>query len=805
MNNTKENTRARYDTHALSVLEFSKALEIISGFADSGDGKKAVLEIMPENNPAKARKKLAESSEMMNAIRFDEVPPSIPLRDTGEAIKSLKIPGNMLDISDIAALADNLEIAGDINNYYGDRRVKYPGIWEIAENVSIHTDIVRRIRKAITPNLEIADDASPALLEIRRKIQRTLNNLRRTVEKTLASLPDEIVSERIVTLRDGRFVIPIRDNMKKSVPGAVHDRSQTGRTLFIEPLDTIEGNNQVRELELEEKAEIFRILSGLTQSLAGISPELESNQTILARLDTIAAKARFGVRLDCSIPEISDDHELYIRKGRHPLLDWRFRKQNDGSKVVPLDIRMGGNAKTMVITGPNAGGKTVALKTLALIMLLGLSGIPVPASPDSVIYAPEGFFADIGDEQSIEDDLSTFSSHMKNIVKILTNARPGTLVILDELGGGTNPSDGEAIALAVLKKLTSAGAITLATTHHDGLKVYAHETEGVVNASMEFDNSNLRPTFVFKTGIPGSSYAFEIASRMGMPEEVMHEAENLAGTERKSLEGLITEMEEQHRLAVQERKAAEEERDMLEKVRKEYEKNTEEFSTRKKELLSAALEESKKIISETNKNIEAVIKTIKDSGATHSVIIEAKETLKNLAAETEKKADEISEKKLSRKNLVILKLVKGMVVRHDSFGSDAVVEEVLDGGNRARIRVGQSKAAIIVDSKELTLSENPVKIKPQRINISVSTQAPSSNEIDLRGMTFDEAGDALESFLPSVRNAGFETAHIIHGKGSGALRMKIGHYLSKNSIVDSWRIGNWNEGSAGVTVVTFKK
>jgi len=794
-----------YNPHTLQVLEFDRVREIITALADSEEGRSGITRIIPCKDPDTVRALLTEVDEIMQALHFDDPLPGMSLHNIRDMFPRLKVKGNILAVEEIVAVTDNLELAHDIKSYFEQKAEKYPVISNISGEITPHGELVRHIRKVITPDNEIADDATPKLLSIRRNLKKTRNSLRKTVDKILSELPDEVISERTVTIRDSRYVIPVRDSMKKKMPGAVHDRSQTGKTLFIEPLATIEGNNQVRELELAEQVEIMRILADLTEGIASVLDDIEHNQDVLVRLDMIIAKARFGVRVEGTIPKINDEPLLSIKNGRHPLLDWKYRKSAEGETVVPLNMEIGSSYRTMVITGPNAGGKTVAIKTAGLLTMMALSGMPVPAGEDTAVFAPSGFYADIGDEQSIENDLSTFSSHIKQIVTILKEAGPETLILMDELGGGTNPSDGEAIALAVLKKLTGAGAITLATTHHDGIKAFAYETDGVVNASMEFDNENLRPTFVLRTGIPGSSYAFEIAGRMGMPEEILKDAESLAGGEKKTLEGLISEMEEHARQADMERKSAISERLEMETAKKKLETEMENLTARKREILSEALAESQEIVESTNRRIESIIKSLREKKASRESILAAKADFKETVSILKEKASRIPPKKVKKKSKPVVKIKNGMSVWIESIGTDAVVEEVLDGGEKARIRAGKSKATIIVNRKDLSLSEAPKKKKRQNIIVNVHSSKPSSQEINLRGMTFDDARDALEIFLDNLHASGFETAHIIHGKGTGALRNKIGKYLEKHEYVESWRLGNWNEGSFGVTVVTLKR
>ena len=799
------NQKQLYNDHALRVLEFGRVREIVASFAQSSEGRNNLFEILPCNNIGTVREQLSEVSESMDALNFDDPLPAVDIQDIRKTLPLLRVEGYNIGIEAAANVAGNLEVASAVKEYFQKRETKYPCIFEIINGLEAHEEIFREIRKAITPDLEIADNASPELRSIRRKLNQAKSVLRDLVEKTLNNLPDDIVSERVVTLRNGRFVIPVRDAKKKNVPGTVQDRSQTGRTLFIEPLASIEANNQVRELELAEQVEIERILIYLSGRIALIADDLKQNQNILVRLDIIFAKARYGVFVNGIIPAINDKPEMSIRKGRHPLLDWKFRKTDNSGSVVPLDITIGGPTVTVIVTGPNAGGKTVTLKTVGLLIVMALSGLPIPAGPDTSVFAPSGIFADIGDEQSIEDDLSTFSSHMKNMVTILNEAEAGSLVLLDELGGATNPADGEAISLAVLKKLTGKRALTLATTHLEGLKVFAYDTDGVINASMEFDRDNLRPTFMLRMGIPGSSYAFEIAARMGIPDDVLAQAEAIAGGERKSLEGLITEMEEHVRKADEERKFAEIERLKLERIRNDYESKLQVFNEKKQELINEAVTESRAIIADANRSVELAVKEIKEEKAARDSILKAKSLIREQEQKIETTASRIPKKKKERTRKPVTELKKDQAVWVESLKSDAVVEAVLDSGRKARIRIGSSKASLVVNAQDLSQSDTQQTKTKQVVKVNVRSNTVETQEIDLRGQIFDDASAELEIFLDRLHMAGIETAHIIHGKGSGALRKKISTYLENHPFVESQRLGNWNEGSFGVTIAKLKK
>ncbi len=803
--NKEKKTSYKYNSHALEVLEFDRILDIVASLADSGSAQETIRGLVPVTDISIVRERLEETGEVMRAIQFDDALPGISLHDMSKVYPLLKISGYNLGIEIIADMADNFETARHLYSYAEDRSEKYPRFWNIVENVATFESLENRIRNTITPSLEIADNASPALRQIRRKLERARDSLRNLVDKALASIADDVVAERLVTIRNNRFVIPVRDSMKNKVPGAVHDRSQSGRTLFIEPLASIEGNNELIELEMAEQAEIIRILTELSAEIAEHRIEIEKNQAILVRCGVIKAKARYGAAVNAVIPEIEDRPVIAIKNGRHPLLQWKLKKQDNGDNVVPLDLILGGDSRTVVVTGPNAGGKTVALKTVGLMTVMGLCGIPLPADSGTSICVPTDIFADIGDEQSVENDLSTFSSHMQQIVTVLKEAAPGALVLFDELGGGTNPADGEAIALAVLKRLTDLGALTVATTHHDGLKVFAHESEGVINASMEFDNERLMPTFRLRTGVPGSSYAFEIAARFGMPEEVLQDAISLAGSERKSLEGLIAKLEDQVRIAEDARRDAEKSRLEMEKLRSDYKQKRDDISERRRELIDDAVLESKKVLEDVNRRIELSVKNIKENNASKEAIKSAQEEVGKLKEQVVKASRRAKPKAKQDKREKAKNPEPGMTVWSDSLASAAEIVEMLDGGSKARVRIGTSKATVVVKTNSLFEHHEKTEKKKQVVRVNVSSSRVDSNEVDLRGMTFDEAKDELEMFFDRLRMTNLDTAHVIHGKGTGALRKKISVFLDKHPQVMEHRLGAWNEGSYGVTIVTLKR
>ncbi len=793
-----------YNAHTLRVLEFEAVREIVASFADSAEGRARIRELEPARDAVRARALLAEAGECLDAVRFDEPLPAIPAPDIRDLFPRLGIQGAVLEIEEITNVAASLEIVTNCAAYFKTRKEKYSRLASLAAELEPQDELVRVIRRAITPDGEISDEASPELRSIRRRLNRARSGLREMIEKKLNGLSDTIVSERTITIRDGRFVIPVRENMKRQVPGAVHDHSQTGRTLFIEPLEAIEGNNEIRELELAEREEIYRILADLSARIGAVAEMLEQNHEILIRLDTIFSRGRYGAAAQGSIPVLGDEPFMHILQGRHPRLDWKLRAKGSSDGVVPLDLKIGGETHTMIITGPNAGGKTVALKTVGTLVLMALAGIPIPAGPDTVLYAPPELFADIGDEQSVVDDLSTYSSHMTNIVSILRNAVPGSLVLLDELGGATNPADGEAIALAILRKLASLKAMTLATSHLDRLKLYAYETPGVMNASMEFDTSLHRPTFRLSTGVPGSSYAFEIAARLNMPPEVLEDAEALAGGERKSMAGLIAELEEHVLQARKEHEAALTEHREAASSREKYEQKLADFNVRKNDIIAGALDESKRIVSGTNKRIESAIRELREKGASREAILEAKTTVRETTADLEKQAVRVKTRKPESDREPIAVLHPGQAVWIPSMGAEGVVEEVLSDGTKARVRAGKGTAALIIDRRNLE-SSRAVKQEEQTVIISTSTAPVDFLELDVRGKTFDEAQEEIETFLFQLRSSGEHTARIIHGKGTGALRKKISTYLNRHEAVAEYRLGNWNEGSFGVTVVTLKE
>jgi DNA mismatch repair protein MutS2 len=613
----------------------------------------------------------------------------------------------------------------------------------------------------------------------------------------------EYVQEEIITIRNGRMVIPVKDEHKNKVKGFIHDQSSSGFTVFIEPLETFEINNEIHSLRIEEQKEIEKILRELTDEVRKKVNEAESNFSALLEIDINHSKAKFSIKVNGAQPKISNGNYVKLINARHPLL---ILKEN--KSVVPLNIEIGEEQSsgkdfyTLVITGPNAGGKTVALKTVGLLTLMTQSGMHIPAGEYSEVSIIKKIFVDIGDKQSIENDLSTFSSRIERLKEIVLNSDENSLVLLDELGTGTDPKEGSAIAMAVLENLTNKKALTIATTHHGELKAFAFESDGMENGSMEFDEKTLQPTYNFRVGIPGSSYAFEISQRLGIPESLIKRAREFVGTEKAKLENLINDLEAKIQQNYNLKNELEKEKTQYEGLIKLYNQRAWELKKREVEAKKRALEESKRIIDNANLLVDKIIKEIKES-QTEKEIRDKKKEIRDKEKEISEKIEEISDERLvirdKRENI---RIKVGDFVRLANSNSVGKVISDMDSHKNVLVEFGNIRMKVNISDIEKT--EKPQNVKSSTVTINFVDSSKVKNELDLRGLTAEEAFEVTDKYLDDAYLAGWESVTLIHGKGSGALRQKLNSFLEKHPRVKSKRLGYWNEGEAGVTVVELK-
>lgn len=670
-------------------------------------------------------------------------------------------------------------------------------LYNLAGLLITHRSAEEEINRCIINEDEIFDGASPALARIRRAMRLANEKVREKLNSMIRSTAyQKYLQEPIITIRNGRFVIPVKQEYRQQVPGLIHDQSGSGATLFIEPSAVVELGNEYKKLLAEEADEIERILTELTAMLAPYADEIRENLNIMGQIDLVFAKAKLSRELNAVMPRLNRSNYVRIVRGRHPLIP--------ADKVVPIDIWIGKDYRSLIITGPNTGGKTVTLKIVGLFALMVQSGIFVPANEGSEFPVFEHIYADIGDEQSIEQSLSTFSSHMKNIVGILDKADENSLVLLDELGAGTDPIEGAALAMSILEELNDRRCICVSTTHYSEIKAFAMTHEGMENASMEFDIDRLCPTYRLYIGIPGKSNAFEISSRLGLPNSIIDKAKSFLKGEDVRFEDIISSAQSQHRIAEEERKMAEEARAELEKLRADAERERKKLDEDRNRLQAKAKEDAKRIVADTKREMEKLIVEIRsikdiDRSAADRAIQAARDTLR--ATETAVNKKEAIKKEDNTKPPKTVRA--GDTVNIVTLDQKATVLSAPDSKGEVMVQAGVMK--LIVKLKNIRLIEEKKAAAPTSGKVGLGAGKQVGLELDVRGMLVDEANIIVDRYLDDAYNAGLSEVNIIHGKGTGALRTGIQAFLKRHPLVKGYRMGSYGEGDAGVTVVTLKK
>ena len=694
----------------------------------------------------------------------------------------------------IASCLKAARIAKDIlANEVGEESYLY----NLAGLLITHRSAEEEINRCIINEDEIFDGASPALARIRRAMRLANEKVREKLNSMIRSTAyQKYLQEPIITIRNGRFVIPVKQEYRQQVPGLIHDQSSSGATLFIEPSAVVELGNEYKKLLAEEADEIERILTELTAMLAPYADEIREDLNIMGQIDLVFAKAKLSRELNAVMPRLNRNNYVRIVRGRHPLIP--------ADRVVPIDIWIGKDYRSLIITGPNTGGKTVTLKIVGLFALMVQSGIFVPANEGSEFPVFEHIYADIGDEQSIEQSLSTFSSHMKNIVGILDKADENSLVLLDELGAGTDPIEGAALAMSILEELNDRHCICVSTTHYSEIKAFAMTHEGMENASMEFDIDRLCPTYRLYIGIPGKSNAFEISSRLGLPSSIIDKAKSFLKGEDVRFEDIISSAQSQCRIAEEERKMAEEARAELEKLRADAERERKKLDEDRNRLQAKAKEDAKRIVADTKREMEKLIVEIRsikdiDRSAADRAIQSARDTLR--ATETA-----VNEKEAIKKedNTKPPKTVRaGDTVNIVTLDQKATVLSAPDSKGEVMVQAGVMKLNIKL--KDIRLIEEKKAAAPTSGKVGLGAGKQVGLELDVRGMLVDEANIMVDRYLDDAYNAGLSEVNIIHGKGTGALRAGVQAFLKRHPLVKGYRMGSYGEGDAGVTVVTLKK
>lgn len=784
----------------LRVLEYHKIIAQLTEKATSEPGKKMAAALLPMTDLDEIQAAQTQTANALSRL-FSKGSTSFGSnKDLGMSLKSLEV-GSTLSIAELLRIASFLENVNRVKAYGRRERDDIPGdsldVWfDMLEPL---TPLASEINRCILSEEEIADDASPALKHIRRSMAITNDRIHSQLNSMINGSLRTYLQDAVVTMRDNRYCIPVKSEYKSQVPGMVHDQSSTGSTFFIEPATVVNLNNELKELSIREKEEIEAVLASLSAQTAAYTRELAANQEAMTNLDFVFAKASLAMEQNAAMPLFNTDHQIHIRKGRHPLID---KKQ-----VVPVDILLGADFDLLIITGPNTGGKTVALKTAGLLSLMGQAGLHIPAMDRSQLSIFKEIYADIGDEQSIEQSLSTFSSHMTSIVSILREADADSLCLFDELGAGTDPTEGAALAIAVLDYLHSRGVRTMATTHYSELKVYALSTPFVENACCEFDVETLRPTYRLLIGIPGKSNAFAISARLGLPDYIIEDAKRHITQDKESFEDLLANLENSRLTIEKEQAEIETYKREIQTLKERLEAKQEKIDQSRDRILREANEEAREILQNAKELADETIRTFQKAGNA---------SIKDLEKSRRKVSEKISEKnaKLSlksdaptHKTLKPNQIKLGDSVKVVSMGLKGTVNSLPDRNGKLFVQCGIIRSQVSLSDLVLLEEETVRTDKMQRSSsgkLKMSKSYSVSTEINLLGKTVDEALSELDKYLDDAYLAHLPSVRIVHGKGTGALRKAVQNFLRKNKTVKSFRLGEFGEGDAGVTIAEFK-
>lgn len=779
------------------TLEFNKVIEQLSAYASSSLGREKIEALTPSTEYEEVQRRQQATYEGSTVLRLRGSAPLGGIRDIRPACKRASM-GGMLNPTELLDIASTLYGGGRLKTFIASlvEQTSLPLLEELLEQVERLQGLENEVNRAIDENGVVVDSASSTLSQIRGKIRGAEKRVRERLEQmTRNSNTQKMLQDPIVTIRNDRFVIPVKQEYRHVFGGIVHDQSASGATLFIEPQVVVNISNDLRELKLKEEREVEKILHALTAQVAEVVDVLLHNVACLAEADFIFAKAAYAHALKATQPAINNDGYLRIKKGRHPLIP--------AAQVVPIDVELGKEYTAIVVTGPNTGGKTVSLKTVGLFSLMAMSGLHIPAEDGSEMTIFESIYADIGDEQSIEQSLSTFSSHMTNISNILQHVNHRSLILFDELGAGTDPTEGAALAMSIIDYVHERGARLIATTHYSELKAYAYERSHMINASVEFDEVTLRPTYRLLVGIPGRSNAFAIAARLGLPEKVLDQARNFVKTEESEIDTMIASLEENQRKAEAERREVERLRGELEQARRELESELSGLDERKDRLYQQAEEEARTAVEKARKEAEMIIADLRQiakeerAGIKDHKLIEARKRLEEATPSLRKK------KKPKKSNVPLNQqpLEVGDEVRVLSFNQKGeIVGRV--SNKEFQVQIGIVKMNVKADNLEKLKAAKPQVT--QNITKIRSTRDPVRMELDVRGNTVEDAIIQIDKYLDEALLDGLNQVSVIHGKGTGALGLGIQKYLRGHRLVKSFRWGGQGEGGLGATIVELK-
>ena len=792
------------NTKVLTTLEYNKIIDLLTEKADSEPGKKLCRDLVPSTDLSAIRTAQRETKDALARLFRIGSTSFGSNRDLGFSIRSLEI-GSSLSMSELLKLASFLDNVSRIKTYGKKEREDFPNdsLDAYFEGLTPMTQLANEINRCILSEEEMADDASPRLKSIRRSKLSTNEKIHSQLTSMVNGAYRTFLQDAVITMRDNRYCIPVKAEYKGQVSGMVHDQSSTGSTFFIEPAAVVNLNNQLKELDLQEQEEIEVILGDLSSQAAVHTSELAADQKIMTTLDFIFAKAKLAMEQNATEPIFNTEHYIQIRKGRHPLLDKK--------KAVPIDVRLGKDFDLLVITGPNTGGKTVSLKTVGLFTLMGQAGLHIPALDRSELSIFSEVYADIGDEQSIEQSLSTFSSHMTRVVHILQHADADSLCLFDELGAGTDPTEGAALAIAILNYLHDRGIRTMATTHYSELKIYALSTNFVENACCEFDVETLRPTYRLLIGIPGKSNAFAISSKLGLSDEIIHAAKEQISKEDESFEDVIADLEQSRVTIEKEQQEIAEYKERIRTLQEQLQKKNEKIDQAKDKILRDANEKARAILQEAKDVADETIRDFNKAGASADI--------KELEKKRQKVRDKINEKNgklalgnnqkkpANQKTVDPKKLKKGDSVKIISMNLKGIVNTLPDARGNLFVQCGimrmQTNINDLVPVKEETITA-PALQRTNTGKLKMSKSFSVSSEINLLGCTVDEAIAKLDKYLDDAYLAHLPSVRVVHGKGTGALRSAVQSHLKRLKYVKEYRLGEYGEGDAGVTIVTFK-
>ena len=793
------------NTKVLTTLEYTKIIDLLTEKADSEPGKKLCRDLVPSTDLSAIRTAQRETKDALARLFRIGSTSFGSNRDLGFSIRSLEI-GSSLSMSELLKLASFLDNVSRIKTYGKKEREDLPNdsLDAYFEGLTPMTQLANEINRCILSEEEMADDASPRLKSIRRSKLSTNEKIHSQLTSMVNGAYRTFLQDAVITMRDNRYCIPVKAEYKSQVSGMVHDQSSTGSTFFIEPAAVVNLNNQLKELDLQEQEEIEVILGDLSSQAAVHTSELAADQKIMTTLDFIFAKAKLAMEQNATEPIFNTEHYIQIRKGRHPLLDKK--------KAVPIDVRLGKDFDLLVITGPNTGGKTVSLKTVGLFTLMGQAGLHIPALDRSELSIFSEVYADIGDEQSIEQSLSTFSSHMTRVVHILQHADADSLCLFDELGAGTDPTEGAALAIAILNYLHDRGIRTMATTHYSELKIYALSTNFVENACCEFDVETLRPTYRLLIGIPGKSNAFAISSKLGLSDEIIHAAKEQISKEDESFEDVIADLEQSRVTIEKEQQEIAEYKERIRTLQEQLQKKNEKIDQAKDKILRDANEKARAILQEAKDVADETIRDFNKAGASADI--------KELEKKRQKVRDKINEKngKLALGNTPKeagrpedrgSQETEKRRFREDHFHESQGNREYTlpDARGNLFVQCGimrmQTNINDLVPVKEETITA-PALQRTNTGKLKMSKSFSVSSEINLLGCTVDEAIAKLDKYLDDAYLAHLPSVRVVHGKGTGALRSAVQSHLKRLKYVKEYRLGEYGEGDAGVTIVTFK-